>query len=102
MYEKAEKDVMSRKPRNAATDHLVNGPLLQKAYGQIGIIEGFGGIFAFLVVLGESGFWPRQLIGIRPQWDDPHNDAVLDSYGQEWVIMHLHLTYCLEMDIGKF
>ncbi|OQV25202.1 Sodium/potassium-transporting ATPase subunit alpha-B [Hypsibius exemplaris] len=84
VHEVAEADIMTRRPRNAATDHLVNPALLQKAYFQIGIIEGMGGMFAFLVVLGESGFWPMSLIGIRPEWDNPSVDVVVDSYGQEW------------------
>jgi sodium/potassium-transporting ATPase subunit alpha len=85
VHEEAEKDVMVRRPRNAKTDHLVNSALLQKAYFQIGIIEGLGGLFAFFVVLGENGFWPTQLLGIRPNWDNPQFDEVVDSYGQEWV-----------------
>ena len=35
-------------------------------------------------MMGESGFLPYTLIGLRSQWD---NDAVIvqDSYGQDWV-----------------
>ncbi|OWA50409.1 Sodium/potassium-transporting ATPase subunit alpha-2 [Hypsibius exemplaris] len=84
VHEVAEADIMTRRPRNAATDQLVNPALLQKAYFQIGIFEGMGGMFAFLVVLGESGFWPMSLIGIRPEWDNPSVDVVADCYGQEW------------------
>ncbi|GAU95056.1 hypothetical protein RvY_06737-2 [Ramazzottius varieornatus] len=85
VHEKEEKDVMRRPPRDPQNDHLVTSALLQKAYFQSGIIEGLGGLFAFFVVLGENGFWPRTLFGIRPEWDNPLDDAVVDAYGQEWV-----------------
>lgn len=35
-YEKAESDIMLRKPRNAKTDKLVNARLLMLTYLQIG------------------------------------------------------------------
>ena len=34
--------------------------------------------------MGENGFLPGTLLGIRKEWDDRH-DFVQDSYGQEWV-----------------
>ena len=33
----------------------------------------------------ENGFFMKDLIGIRARWDDVNNNALLDSYGQEWV-----------------
>lgn len=35
--------------------------------------------------MGENGFLPNRLFGIRPYWEDRSNNALLDSYGQEWV-----------------
>ena len=34
--------------------------------------------------MGENGFLPGTLLGLRKEWDD-RNDFVQDSYGQEWV-----------------
>ena len=34
--------------------------------------------------MGENGFLPLKLIGLRAQWDDS-NAYVTDSYGQDWV-----------------
>jgi len=38
-YEKGEQDVMNRRPRNIARDHLVTPPLLCSAYLQAGLVE---------------------------------------------------------------
>lgn len=35
--------------------------------------------------MGENGFYPRDMFGLRKPWDDRYNNAVVDSYGQEWV-----------------
>merc|ERR1739847_204705 len=34
--------------------------------------------------MGENGFLPSRLYGIRKEWDDRGNNALEDSYGQEW------------------
>lgn len=38
-YEKAETDIMKRKPRDPVRDKLVNERLISLAYGQIGMIQ---------------------------------------------------------------
>lgn len=83
-FEEAENDIMSRKPRNADLDPLVNSRTLSMAYLQIGIIQACAGFFAYFVLYANYGFWPSRLVGIRTEWDDPLNDALTDSYGQEW------------------
>ena len=35
--------------------------------------------------MGENGFFPRDMFGLRKPWDDRRNNSVMDSYGQEWV-----------------
>lgn len=55
------------------------------AYAQIGMIESAAGFFVYFVVLGESGFWPNRIFGVRAQWDSPAIQDLQDSYGQEWV-----------------
>ncbi|XP_006639435.2 sodium/potassium-transporting ATPase subunit alpha-1-like [Lepisosteus oculatus] len=83
-YEKAESDIMKRNPRNIFTDKLVNERLISMAYGQIGMIQALGGFFTFFVILGEYGFLPSRLMGIRVTWDDKYINDLEDSYGQQW------------------
>ncbi|XP_031562163.1 sodium/potassium-transporting ATPase subunit alpha-like isoform X2 [Actinia tenebrosa] len=83
-YEEAENDIMKRKPRDPKNDNLVNERLIAMAYGQIGMIQASAGFFTYFVIMGENGFYPRDLFGIRRQWDDRSNNGVVDSYGQEW------------------
>ena len=43
-----------------------------------------GGFLSYFVVMGESGFLPYTLIGLRSSWDNPKT-VVQDSYGLDWV-----------------
>ncbi|KAA0722726.1 Sodium/potassium-transporting ATPase subunit alpha-1 [Triplophysa tibetana] len=83
-YENAENDIMKRQPRNAQTDRLVNERLISMAYGQIGMIQALAGFFTYIVVMGESGFWPSLLPGLRVGWEDRSISDLEDSYGQQW------------------
>merc|ERR1712048_101027 len=83
-YEQAESDIMKRNPRDKFLDKLVNERLISMAYGQIGMIQALTGFVVYFVILMENGFLPGDLLGIRKQWDDRGNNAVVDSYGQEW------------------
>lgn len=83
-YEEAETDIMKRAPRDAARDKLVNERLISMAYGQIGMLQALSGFIVYFVILMENGFLPSRLYGIRKEWDDRGNNAVEDSYGQEW------------------
>lgn len=83
-YEKAEADIMKRKPRDPLHDRLVNDRLISMAYGQIGMIQAMAGFFTYFVIMAENGFWPMRLFGIRAQWDEPKWGSLVDSYGQEW------------------
>merc|ERR1719197_2124436 len=83
-YEEAETDIMKRAPRNPFTDKLVNERLISMAYGQIGMIQALAGFIVYFVILMENGFLPSRLYGIRKEWDDRGNNALEDSYGQEW------------------
>ncbi|XP_074079185.1 sodium/potassium-transporting ATPase subunit alpha-2-like isoform X2 [Macrotis lagotis] len=83
-YEKAESDIMKRKPRDPKRDKLVNHRLISMAYGQIGIIQAMAGFFSYFVILAENGFKPKTLVGIRPFWDDNNLNDLEDDYGQEW------------------
>lgn len=83
-YEAAEPDVMHRPPRNAAKDRLVNSRLLYIAYGLLGVAHSVGGFFLYFVVMAQYGWWPSRLLSIRGEWDNESNNALEDSYGQEW------------------
>jgi sodium/potassium-transporting ATPase subunit alpha len=83
-YEKAESDIMKRKPRDPLRDKLVNQRLISMAYGQIGFIQASAGFFVYLVIMAENGFWPSRLLGIRKAWDSKSVNDLEDSYGQEW------------------
>merc|ERR1719225_929447 len=83
-YEKAESDIMKRPPRNPFTDKLVNERLISMAYGQIGMIQASAGFFVYFVILAENGFLPKDLFGLRREWDSIAVNDLQDSFGQEW------------------
>ncbi|XP_048866746.1 sodium/potassium-transporting ATPase subunit alpha-1-like [Brienomyrus brachyistius] len=83
-YEDSESDIMKRHPRNAKTDKLVNERLISMAYGQIGMIQAVAGFFTYCVILGENGFLPDLLLGLRVNWEDRTINDLEDSYGQQW------------------
>ena len=75
---------MARKPRNPQYDKLVNERLISYTYGQIGMIQALAGFFSYFVIMGENGFLPGTLVGLRDDWDNS-DVFVEDSYGQQWV-----------------
>jgi sodium/potassium-transporting ATPase subunit alpha len=87
-YERSESDIMKRKPRDPQHDKLVNERLISIAYGQIGMMQAAAGFFAYFVIMGENGFWPSRLLGIRKEWDSKAVNDLEDSYGQEWTYHH--------------
>ena len=48
------------------------------------IFQSAAGFLSYFVVMGENGFLPYTLIGLRERWEDP-TAIVTDSYGQDWV-----------------
>lgn len=83
-YERAESDIMKRKPRDPVRDKLVNNRLIQLAYGMIGMIQAASGFFVYFVIMAENGFSFWQLFGLRGAWDSKAVNSLQDSYGQEW------------------
>ncbi|OQR99879.1 sodium/potassium-transporting ATPase subunit alpha [Thraustotheca clavata] len=63
-YEGAENDIMLRPPRNAAVDRLVTKKLVTFAYLIMGMIEAFGGMFCYFVVMNSYGYSPKILPGL--------------------------------------
>merc|ERR1711916_158754 len=60
-YEKAEADIMKRKPRNSQTDKLVTAKLISFAYLQTGVIQALAGMYTYFVVFGDFGYSPFEL-----------------------------------------
>merc|ERR1719222_890968 len=83
-YEPAESDIMKRMPRDPKGDKLVNQRLISMAYGQIGMMQASAGFFCYFVIMGENGFLPGLLVGLREEWENKNNNSLKDSYGQEW------------------
>merc|ERR1712168_1111413 len=83
-YERAESDIMKRQPRCPIKDKLVNERLISLAYGQIGMIQAISGFFTYFVIMGENGFRPAYLNGLRGDWDHRKINNLADSYGSEW------------------
>ncbi|GIY26490.1 hypothetical protein CDAR_223771 [Caerostris darwini] len=83
-YEHPESDIMKRQPRDPSKDKLVNERLISIAYGQIGMIQGAAGFFAYFVIMSENGFMPGRLLGVRKEWDSKAINDLKDSYNQEW------------------
>uniref|UniRef100_T1J6N4 Sodium/potassium-transporting ATPase subunit alpha n=1 Tax=Strigamia maritima TaxID=126957 RepID=T1J6N4_STRMM len=83
-YEKAETDIMLRKPRNPRTENLVNVRLVCRSYAQIGPMEALAGFYTYFVVMGQNGFWPLKLFGLRSAWESAAINDLEDSYRQEW------------------
>lgn len=94
-YEKAESDIMRRKPRDSKKDKLVNERLISISYGQIGMMQASAGFFAYFVIMAECGFLPPDLFGIRREWDSKAINDLKDSYGQEWVNYYYYLCFSL-------
>ena len=51
------------------------------------------GFFVYFVIMGENGFIPAMLFGLRKQWDNRDINDLQDYYGQEWV----SLSQCLSI-----
>lgn len=83
-YEKAENDIMKRKPRDAKNDRLVNRRTLQLAYLQTGIFQAAAGFFTYFVLMNDHGWKPKDLYNIKAKWSDEKNNALLDSYRRPW------------------
>lgn len=100
-YEKAELDIMKRKPRDPRTQRLVTEQLISFTYGQLGFIEAAAGFFVALVIMLENGFQPLDLIYVRRRWDSPAVYDVVDSWGQEWVSVVCLLTFLSQQHVFR-
>lgn len=83
-YEKAESDIMRRAPRNPQYDKLVNKRLISMTYGQIGMTQAMAGFYTYFSILMYHGFMPKDLFGLRVDWENRAINDLKDSYGQTW------------------
>jgi len=74
-YERKERDIMSRKPRNKFTDHLVTVELICFAYAQIGMIQACAGFVAYFFTFSywmnkyfNDQFEMGDLLGTGNKW----------------------------------
>uniref|UniRef100_G1SSX6 Sodium/potassium-transporting ATPase subunit alpha n=1 Tax=Oryctolagus cuniculus TaxID=9986 RepID=G1SSX6_RABIT len=83
-YEKAESDIMNRKPRHKKKDRLVNQQLAVYSYLHIGLMQALGAFLVYFTVYAQQGFRPTSLFHLRIAWDSDHLNDLEDNYGQEW------------------
>uniref|UniRef100_A0A8D2CGV1 Sodium/potassium-transporting ATPase subunit alpha n=1 Tax=Sus scrofa TaxID=9823 RepID=A0A8D2CGV1_PIG len=83
-YEKAESDIMNRKPRDKNKDRLVNAPLAVYSYLHIGLMQALGAFVVYFTVYAQEGFRPATLLNLRVEWEKDSVNDLEDSYGQEW------------------
>ncbi|PKY27748.1 calcium ATPase [Rhizophagus irregularis] len=82
-HEKAESDLMLRKPRRASRDHLVNVKLLLQAYGFIGIMEMLFAhwmFFTYLSIYGGITF--RDTLFAYNNWGDGFMGKTMDELNE--------------------
>jgi soluble P-type ATPase len=66
-YEDPEWDLMKRPPRNRKRNRLLNARLLSFSMLQLGIIQSYGGFFAYFVVFNDRGLSPSTLLRLDRQ-----------------------------------
>ncbi|XP_035170254.1 potassium-transporting ATPase alpha chain 1 [Oxyura jamaicensis] len=49
-----------------------------------GAIQSFAGFTDYFVAMAQEGWWPLLCLGLRPRWEDTHEQELQDSYGQQW------------------
>lgn len=47
-------------------------------------MQALAGFFCYFVVMGDHGFLPSRLVGLREDWDDEDINDLTDSYGNQW------------------
>jgi len=78
-YEKAEDDVMRRKPRNSKTDRLASWRLLSYSYAQIGCIESLVAWIGFVMVFKTRDIPMHYLIWASSYWSTTANNMHLPN-----------------------
>ncbi|RIA98676.1 hypothetical protein C1645_748901 [Glomus cerebriforme] len=82
-HEKAESDLMLRKPRKASRDHLVNTKLILQAYGFIGIMEMLFAHWMFFMYLSSyGGITFRDTVFAFNNWRDGFMGKTIDELNE--------------------
>eukprot|EP00743_Colponemidia_sp_Colp-15_P005772 GILK01006204.1.p1 GENE.GILK01006204.1~~GILK01006204.1.p1 ORF type:complete len:1066 (+),score=189.62 GILK01006204.1:170-3199(+) len=71
--EKAELEIMLRKPRNIKKDHLADFKLLAYAYFNIGLIESFAAFLGYFWYLTAQGFSLGDIVFAYDAWTDGYH-----------------------------
>eukprot|EP00026_Physarum_polycephalum_P002213 Phypoly_transcript_02218.p1 GENE.Phypoly_transcript_02218~~Phypoly_transcript_02218.p1 ORF type:complete len:907 (+),score=138.68 Phypoly_transcript_02218:374-2722(+) len=79
-YEKGERDVMNRRPRNVAKDHLVTAPLLLSSYLQTGVIEVLACLATYFAVMAENGYPYKSLFDTKKYFQDSSPDFIVNGH----------------------
>ena len=82
--EESRNEAMKRGPRNPRSEGLLDERLAFVSCAQMGLIQAAAGIFTYITIMAENGFWPSKLIGLRTYWDSRAINDLPDSYDQEW------------------
>jgi hypothetical protein len=72
------------------------------AYGQIGMMQSAGAFFTYFYIMGQNGFLPERLLGIREEWDSTAVNDLTDSFNQQWVRFHGNLYATVISKISYF
>lgn len=83
-YEKAERDIMHKPPRDLQKDHLVTWNLINMAYFQVGVIQLAAAMTGYFTAFAAFGFFPSDLMFTRDRWNSVAVNDFPDSYGGEW------------------
>ena len=60
----------------------VGRQLIERSYGQIGMVEAAAGMLVYFVIFAKAGFGFSRLINIRREWESPAVTDLVDDYGQ--------------------
>ncbi len=82
--EETRHEAMKRGPRNPRGEGLLDERVIYVSCSQMGLIQAAAGIFTYITIMAENGFWPSRLIGLRIYWDSRAINDLPDSYDQEW------------------
>eukprot|EP00181_Compsopogon_caeruleus_P001805 CAMPEP_0184679544 /NCGR_PEP_ID=MMETSP0312-20130426/2382_1 /TAXON_ID=31354 /ORGANISM="Compsopogon coeruleus, Strain SAG 36.94" /LENGTH=1163 /DNA_ID=CAMNT_0027129059 /DNA_START=226 /DNA_END=3714 /DNA_ORIENTATION=- len=81
-HEKAESDIMKRKPRDTKRDHLVNERTISFTYFQIGIIQSMAGFFTYFTIFNDYGVAPS----LMSQLDGQSHYASTTVESRRWLV----------------
>jgi sodium/potassium-transporting ATPase subunit alpha len=105
VYEYQESDLMKRKPRNAAVDHLISFSAVMKIYFQTGLIQSTIAFFMYFYTMHQSGIDTSQLLFAYEKWDaneifagvdlDTRKDAL--SFAQTGYFVALVMTQIINL-----